>query len=49
MYHKTGLLMGMSRDQLKAALNTAQQAYLDLASGTKGFLFLIPKVMELDL
>lgn len=39
MYHKTGLLMGMSRDQLKSALNTAQQAYLDLASGTKGVSF----------
>ncbi|WGL97919.1 gpW family head-tail joining protein [Arsenophonus sp. aPb] len=39
MYRKTTLLTGMSKEQLKAALEVAQQAYLELASGNKGVSF----------
>lgn len=38
--HNSGLLAGqMTREQLQDALTKAQQAYLDLASGTKGVSF----------
>lgn len=39
MYRKTTLLTGMSKEQLEAALEVAQQAYLELASGNKGVSF----------
>ncbi|KLU15122.1 MULTISPECIES: gpW family head-tail joining protein [Xenorhabdus] len=35
----TRLLSGMSREQLKAALETAQSAYIELATGNKGVSF----------
>ncbi|MEX0445202.1 gpW family head-tail joining protein [Xenorhabdus sp. SGI246] len=35
----TSLLSGMSREQLLAALETAQAAYIDLATGSKGVSF----------
>ena len=33
------LLTGMSQEQLKQALNQAQQAYIDLSTGAKGVSF----------
>lgn len=36
---KTTLLTGMDREQLKGALLKAQQAYLELATGSKGVAF----------
>lgn len=39
MRQPTTLLAGMSREQLKLALNTAQQAYIELSTGTKGVSF----------
>ncbi len=39
MRQPTTLLAGMSREQLKLALNTAQQAYIELSTGTKGVAF----------
>jgi hypothetical protein len=33
------LLTGMSREQLQAALNAAQQAYIELSTGAKGVSF----------
>ncbi|OTA14090.1 phage head-tail adapter protein [Xenorhabdus vietnamensis] len=39
MRQRTSLLTGMSREQLKTALNTAQQAYIELSTGTKGVSF----------
>ncbi len=35
----TTLLTGMSKEQLKQALNQAQQAYIDLSTGAKGVSF----------
>ncbi|OTA14098.1 phage head-tail adapter protein [Xenorhabdus vietnamensis] len=35
----TTLLTGMSREQLQTALNTAQHAYIELSTGTKGVSF----------
>ncbi|WP_446469422.1 gpW family head-tail joining protein [Xenorhabdus stockiae] len=37
--HNTSLLAGMSREQLLAALETAQAAYIELATGNKGVSF----------
>lgn len=39
MRQRTSLLTGMSREQLKTALGTAQQAYIELSTGTKGVSF----------
>ncbi|MDE9483095.1 gpW family protein [Xenorhabdus bovienii] len=39
MRQRTSLLTGMSREQLKTALDTAQQAYIELSTGTKGVSF----------
>ncbi|MCP9269872.1 gpW family protein [Xenorhabdus sp. XENO-1] len=39
MRQRTSLLTGMSREQLKAALSTAQSAYIELSTGTKGVSF----------
>ncbi|MDC9591539.1 gpW family head-tail joining protein [Xenorhabdus nematophila] len=36
---RTTLLTGMSREQLQAALNAAQQAYIELSTGAKGVSF----------
>ncbi|MEG0280294.1 MAG: gpW family head-tail joining protein [Morganella sp. (in: enterobacteria)] len=39
MSQVTTLLTGMSKEQLKQALNQAQQAYIDLSTGAKGVSF----------
>lgn len=39
MQQRTTLLTGMSREQLKLALSAAQQAYIELSTGTKGVSF----------
>ncbi|AOM40504.1 gpW family head-tail joining protein [Xenorhabdus hominickii] len=36
---RTTLLTGMSREQLQAALNAAQLAYIELSTGAKGVSF----------
>ncbi|MBD2781943.1 gpW family head-tail joining protein [Xenorhabdus szentirmaii] len=36
---RTSFLTGMSREQLQAALNAAQQAYIELSTGAKGVSF----------
>lgn len=36
---RTSLFAGMNREQLQQALSQAQQAYLQLATGTKGVSF----------
>lgn len=39
MKNNTGVLAGMSQEQLKAALNEAQAAYIELLSGRRGVSF----------
>ncbi len=39
MGNYSGVLAGMSREQLKAALAEAQQAYIELLSGRRGVSF----------
>lgn len=39
MLPRSTIFAGMSRDQLQAALTTAQQAYIELATGAKGVSF----------